>query len=238
MINGLSFDYINRNSRSVYVFLHGWGMNKKSFDNIKNKIVDNSVLTVDLYGFGESDKPKDYFDVYEYAYQIFLLLKNLNINSVILVGHSFGGRLAIILSGVFCIDIDRCYLCASAGVKCVTYIEKIKIIKFKIYKKLVYLNLINKNVLKNFGSTDYKNADGVMKSVFVKVVNQDLLYLAKFISCKTIIVWDKKDKETPYSICKKLHSEIKKSEVVLFNNGGHFAIYVNFNKFYRLIIKK
>ena len=104
----LNYNYIDKGSKKTIVFLHGWGLSGEVFDKCVFAMPSVSTITIDLYGFGKSYEPKDYFDTFEYSYQIFLLLKKLNIDNIIIVGHSFGGRLGIILSGFLLYDSWIC----------------------------------------------------------------------------------------------------------------------------------
>lgn len=235
MIKNLAYELKGINE-PVIVLLHGWGMNKSCFDRLVQKIVPNQkILRLDFFGFGESEKPDEFYDTYEYAYQVFLLLSELKINKVILVAHSFGGRVAIILSSIFNINIVSLVLTSSAGINKFSIYKYIKILKYKIIKFFANKKLISNKLLYNCGSKDYKNLKNIDKKIFVKIINQDLKYLLKFIMCKTILVWDKKDKDTPYYICKTLHRNIKNNIVVLYSNGKHFAFMYNINKFSNLI---
>ena len=127
----LNFDYINNGTDKIIVFLHGWGCSKNIWNKIINKLNNVSILNIDLFGFGESDEPRDYFDTYEYSYQIFLLLKKLDIKNIVFVGHSFGGRLAILLSSIFDLSISGCVLTSSAGLN---KFNLVKWVKIKWYK--------------------------------------------------------------------------------------------------------
>ena len=73
----INYYYKNNGSQKTIVFLHGWGLSGNSFGGIINNLPSVSILKIDLYGFGKSQMPKNYFDTYEYSYQIFLLLKKL-----------------------------------------------------------------------------------------------------------------------------------------------------------------
>lgn len=236
-MNKINFDYKKGDKDTVIVFLHGWGIDGSSFNKIVGSLSsDMSILKIDLPGFGLSDEPKEYFDTHEYAYQIFLLLKKLSICNIVLVGHSFGGRLAILLSSIFDINVRALFLTSSAGLNRFNLIRWIKIKKYKILKKLVKCNILNDAVLLKFGSSDYQNANIILKIVLKKVVNQDLSIFIKMIKIKDVyLVWDKGDKETGFWICKKLHRHIKYSKIIIYNSGGHFAAFKNFRKFSRLL---
>ncbi len=229
------YEFNNVGSRVTIVYLHGWGLSGNSFDKILSYIGDVSYVKLDLLGFGRSSEPEEYFDVYEYAYQIFLLLKKLGIKNIVFVGHSFGGRLAIILSSVFDIDVKNMVLTSSAGLIGFNLIRWLKIKIFKFKKSLVNLGILNKKNLIKSGSKDYLNASKIMRKVLVKVVNQDLTFLLKNINVKVYLVWDKKDKETPLWICKKLNKNILNADTIFYKTGGHFVAFKNANKFAKLI---
>ena len=59
--------------------------------------------------------------------------------------------------------------------------------------------------------------------------------MLKNISAEVYLVWDKKDSETPYWICKKIHKLTRQSKIITYYNGGHFAAFNNANKFALLI---
>lgn len=231
-----NYEYNNTGSKITILFLHGWGLSGNSFDKIISNLNSVSYIKLDLCGFGNSDMPKDYFDVYEYAYQIFLLLKKIRVKSVMIVGHSFGGRLAIILSSVFKINIKNLVLTSSAGLIKFDLNKYMKIMVFKLVKILVDFKILPVKILNHFGSRDYKNARGVMQKIFTRTVNQDLSFLLHKINVSTYLVWDKKDKDTPYWICRKLHKCINNSNLIFYNNGGHFVAFCNISKFSNLLI--
>lgn len=236
-MNKLNLDYFEIGEKyPAVLLLHGWGMSKECFKKLVPKIKPNQkIIGLDFFGFGNSSMPPEYFDTYEYAYMVFIFLKRKNIYSNILVGHSFGGRVCIILGSIFDSGCKKILLTSSAGINRFSPLKSIKIINYKIVKKLCSVGFLNAKILKKFGSSDYKNLNEIMQGVFVKVVNQDLKYLLKNISVLTNLVWDKSDKETPYSICKILNKNIDMSNIFIFKNGGHFTFLYNLNKFSNIL---
>ncbi len=225
------------NEKKCIVFLHGWGMNQNCFDKVVSNLGNsNNILSLDFFGFGKSSEGREYFDTYEYAYYVYCLLKKLKMNSVILFGHSFGGRVALLLSSIFDINIEYLVLTSSAGVNYFDFKKEIRILKYKVCKFLVKHKLIRRDVLLKFGSDDYKKCNDISRSIFVKVVNQDLKKHLKKVNSKTLLVWDKKDKITPYKICKVLNKNIVSSQVVLFKSGGHFTFLNNTYKISKLLL--
>ncbi|MBE5735917.1 MAG: alpha/beta hydrolase [Clostridiales bacterium] len=225
----ISYDINDNGSKKLYVLLHGWGMNRRCYNRFTNLIHDSSIA-FDLPGHGDSGDPYDYFDTYEYAYQIFLCLVRFVDREIVLVGHSFGGRLALLLSSVFKINVVGLILTSSAGINKFSITKFIRVRIYKVCKWFVNKNVLSKKVLSNFGSDDYNNANVLLRRILVRVVNQDLRVFLGYIKCRTLLVWDRRDKVTPYWICKKISRCIANSKIVLFARGGHFVFFCNESK--------
>jgi len=235
MIKNLNYELIGQEDPTI-VFLHGWGLSGSSFDGVINRLTRNQkVLKLDFFSFGKSDSAEEWFDTYEYAYHVFLLLNELGISNIKIVGHSFGGRIAMILASIFNISVSAIVLTSSAGINRFNIIKTIKIKYYKFIKFLASKNLISKRRLQKYGSGDYKKLDELNKKVFVKVVNQDLMFLIKNIRCKSYLVWDKKDNITQYWICKKLCKTLINPNKIIFKSGKHFTYLYNIVEFSNIV---
>lgn len=221
-------------SKNFIVFLHGWGADKNSFLWLKNYFEEYSLLFVDFPGFGESAIPEKPYFVSDYVCRLNELLSQFEIENLILVGHSFGGRVAIKYAFYHQNEYNKfnLVLVDSAGIKprrSLSYY--IKVARFKRVKKLASKSKKYEVKLKEFGSADYKNVTGVMRQTFINVVNEDLASYAKHILCKTIIVWGSKDNDTKLYMAKTLKRLIKNSELYILNNAGHFSFLDNPQEF-------
>ena len=77
--------------------------------------------------------------------------------------------------------------------------------------------------LKNkFGSSDYKNARGVLRDTLVKSVNEDLSDEIQNIKVKSLIIWGDKDTSTPIDDAYYFKDNIIDSELHIINGAGHF----------------
>lgn len=221
-------------SKNFIVFLHGWGADLNSFLWLKEYFEDYSLLFVDFPGFGKSPEPSIPFTVLNFTTELKNLLNNFEINELILVGHSFGGRVAIKFSFLFQDNYKNFKLCLidSAGIKPRRNLKYyIRVARFKMLKKKAMKNQKLHSKLDTFGSSDYKKLSLIMKQTFVRVVNEDLSSNAKFIKCKTIIVWGNKDKETKLYMAKKLSKLISNSKLYILKNAGHFSFLDNKQEF-------
>lgn len=214
------------NSKNYIVFLHGWGADKSSFLFTKNYFDDYTLIYVDFPGFGESTEPEKPWSVFDYTQELKTLLDGFDIEKLMLVGHSFGGRVAIKYSFLYQHDYNDFKLCLvdSAGLKPRRgLIYYWKIYKFKLLKKIANKFKFCEKTLSKFGSSDYKVLSFTMKETFKKVVNEDLSYDARYISKPTIIFWGSKDKDTKLYMAKRLNKLVIGSKLFIAHNAGHFS---------------
>lgn len=211
------------------LFLHGWGCDKdffKTADNLKGF----TVTRVDFYGFGETPAPSYPINLDDYVSGVEEIMRFYNMEDVVVIGHSFGGRVAIKLaknsrvSGLVLVD--------SAGLK-----PKRKLgyyLKVGLYKLTKFFH-IHPQRMKSFGSEDYKKLMGSMKRTFINVVNEDLTKETKEITLPTMLIWGDKDLETPIEMLHRMEKNIKNSTTVLFEGSGHFCFLENPKRFYSLV---
>lgn len=211
------------------VFLHGWGASASAFLFVAKKVaLDYRVTLLDFAGFGDSDEPNFAYDVGDYANDVLCLLDELNIKRCTLVGHSFGGRVAIELASKHKKVVERLVLVDSAGMKPrrkPSYY--FRVILHKIRKKLGLKGLS--------GSKDYQVLSPLMRQTFVKVVNYYQDGLLKDIVCPTAVFWGKDDKETPIYMFKRIVKGIRGAQGFLLD-GGHFAYVDDMNRFMLILL--
>ena len=194
-----------------------------------------SILQIDFSGFGKSPEPDKNYTIYDYANEVIEVLDYYKIDTFSVVGHSFGGRVALILNTKRA--VQNIVLVDSAGLKYKNnLLTKLKIINYKIVKNLVRIKFLNESSLKKYGSEDYKNLSNNMKQVFCNVVNENLKDFACKVFCPTLIVWGDKDKTTPLYMAKNFKKYIKNSKIAVLK-GGHFAYLENLFEFNNLLLE-
>lgn len=210
------YKFIGKKEGCVNLFLHGWGSEGIHFSNIINADKSNRWLIVDFPPFGKSGKIKGW-SVYTYANMIENLLNYLNVEECNIIGHSFGGRIGIILASSNNFRYKKLILIDSAGLKPKRKIGyHLKIWRYKLAKKL------GKDV-SSFGSKDYLGLDKDMREIFISVVNTYLDQDCKKITIPTLIVWGENDIETPLYMAYRFRKLIDNSKLVILKNAGHFC---------------
>lgn len=198
------------------IFMHGWGGNKDSLACLIEKLSTRyCCISVDFYGFGDTPMPNRVLKLSDYTDSIRELCLHYHTGQVILVGHSFGGRVAIDYASKYA-NVDKIILIDSAGMKPrFSLIKKSKIVKYKLCKKL---NIKQKTV----GSKDYRELNNLMRGTFVNIVNTFQEKQLNKIYAKTLIIWGRKDKDTPLYMAKRFNKKLLNSELHVYD-GGHFC---------------
>ena len=85
------------------------------------------------------------------------------------------------------------------------------------------------------GSADYQQLSGVMRQVFVRVVNQDLTpYLPK-IQAPSLLIYGADDQDTPVRYGKIMEKKIPNAGLVVLENAGHFSYLDQFPRYISIV---
>ena len=224
----INYKEIGSKNQNSIIYLHGWGQNIAMMEPIAKPFYNtHHILIIDLPGFGLSEEPKTSWDLSNFVEMIHSLVVKLELKKITIVGHSFGGKLAILYALKY--PVDKLVLLASP------YKKKYKELtsKQKILKKLKKVPGINKlaDIAKNhIGSRDYKNATPTMRDILVKHVNTDLTEKVKKIKCSTLIIWGTNDEEAPYEDGQELEKLIPDSGLVTYDGCSHYAYLERLNQ--------
>lgn len=219
--------YTKEGDGNVVLFLHGWGATGDIWKNQQKALAKRfCVVCVDFFGFGQSPPPNMTVGVAFYAQKTAELLDHLNVEKVSVVAHSFGGRVAILLANLIPEKVTKLVLVDSAGLRRFSLKKCLLISLYKTVKRLVKIGLFSAEILKRFGSCDYKALTSEMRGTFRAVTQQDLSFFLPLIACPTLLIWGRNDKETPLWIARKMNRKIRGSALV-FIGFGHFGAYEN-----------
>ena len=226
-IQNLDINYIQYGEGRDILLLHGWGQNiemmKPLGDNFANKF---RITILDLPGFGLSEEPHNPWTIDDYSLLLENFVKQVGIKRPIVIGHSFGGRVAIRFSARN--PIEKLVL---FGSPCIRIQEELSL-KVKILKKLKTLpgmNAIGEYMKQFIGSRDYKAASPIMRQTLVEVVNEDLSKYAREIEEPTLLIWGEYDEEAPVSDAKELEKIMLDAALIILP-GTHYAYLENLPK--------
>ncbi len=231
-IKGLKTNYEIWGEGKELVMLHGWGANTNSFKPLVDYFSKFfKVILFDFPGFGKTSVPRDVWGIEDYSAFTVEFLEKLEVKNPILLGHSFGGRVIIHMLGNKKIHAQKVILVDSAGIKPKRSLYYyLKVYSFKFVKNVLQIPMWRektKALLQRsrefFGSRDYKNADGILRSIMVKVVNEDLKRFLPHIEVPTLLIWGEMDESTPLRDGKFMEKRIPDAGLVVLKGAGHFS---------------
>ncbi len=209
----VSYDVVNPEKSKTMIFLHGWGSSKELMKGAFGETMDAfRHIYIDLPGFGNSTCSRALVTE-DYANIIELFLAQINANQDhIVLGHSFGGKVGLLLNPQILI------LVGSAGIPVPKPFKvKAKIALFKMLKSVGLTQLRSR-----FVAEDAKQLSEIMYQTFKNVVNEDMTSEFKEYSGKALLCWGKDDTATPLWTAEKMNELIADSRLVVFEGDHYF----------------
>ncbi|MFA7170159.1 MAG: alpha/beta hydrolase [Candidatus Paceibacterota bacterium] len=244
----------------------------KTAEEILKGDSDFKFYIPDLPGFRKSDEPEENWNIDDYVEFVkdfvknvaqretgFQLVKNIiegaiqnngkafsqNNKKIILLGHSFGGRIAIKYAVKYPEDIERLVLTGAAGIKhpltekqqFFFYLSKIGKNIFRVLllqslekyaKKFLYVIVREK---------DYAGASLRMKEVMKNAIAEDLTPFLGKIHISTLLIWGENDNSTPLADGELMHNMIEGSDFFIIKDTNHSAVYNEAEEFSRIFVE-
>lgn len=214
------------------IILHGWQSSKEKWQKVKENIESDEieVIVPDIPGFKPETELQKSWNLDDYVEW----LKDFSQDKekFFLLGHSFGGRVAIKFASIYPQKLFGLILVAAAGIKKepsvpgkvlgwgTKMVRTLKIEEmpqtrgfWQVFKKLFYRYILRK--------TDYLEASGFLKETIKNILEEDLTPLLKEIKVPVLILWGENDKITPVSDAKLMAEKIKDSNLEILENIGH-----------------
>lgn len=223
---------------SPLILMHGWGCNHSTVRSIAATAAQtHTVYNIDFPGFGNSEEPPEVWGVENYTRLVEELIRKEKLINPVLIGHSFGGRVAILLASRNA--VDKVVLVDAAGIKPKRSLKYyLKVYSFKAGKKFWQLMLGKEKAQEKIdrirakrGSSDYADASPMMRAILSKVVNEDLTDVLHLIKCPTLLIWGENDTATPLSDAKLMNKLIPDAGLVSFPRCGHYSFLDNPGQF-------
>ena len=185
--------------------LHGWGRRGSDFAPALGEM---DAIAVDLPGFGASPPPRSAMGAAGYADAIGPVLELFD-SPPVAVGHSFGGRVAVVRQSRF-----RSF----AGLVLVgapllrSEPRRKPPLAYRAVAALRRLGLASDESLerlrRRYGSADYVAAQGVMREVMVRVVNESYQAELGRLDVPVCLLWGREDGEVPLGVAERVREVI------------------------------
>ena len=220
------------------ILMHGWGCDHTTVRSIAaTAALTHRVYNIDFPGFGESPEPCEVWGVGRYTELVEAFARQEGLESPVLVGHSFGGRVAILMASRT--PVSKVVLVDAAGIKPRrSPLYYYRVYSFKAAKALARLVFGRERAEKRVeamrarrGSSDYAQASPRMRAIMSRVVNRDLTDRLPLIKAPTLLIWGENDTATPVADARKMARLIPDAGLVSFADCGHYSFLDNPGRF-------
>ena len=213
------------------LILHGWGSCAKNWSRVKELLENQGykIYLPDLPGFGQNSSLLKPWSLDDYVEWVKEYSEKQNLSQFFLLGHSFGGRVAIKFAIKYPKKLLGLILVSAGGAESSETLKNLekRVLKsfsslmkkfcflpgYQFFRKFFYKFVIRK--------TDYLKAKGTLKETFKKVIQENLIPYLNEIKTDTLIIWGKKDKLLPVREGILMHRKIANSKIEILENIHH-----------------
>ena len=189
------------------VWLHGWARRAEDFTLAARELAEHDVASValDLPGFGASPLPTVAGGARHYASLLTPTMRQLALEPVVLVGHSFGGTVATVLAAEHP-ELVRAVVLTGAPV-----LRRSSAARSPLaYRRVRWLHrhgLLSDQRLEaarqRYGSSDYRRAHGMLREVLVASVNESYEDELRNLRAPVTFLWGEGDLEVPLDVAQR-----------------------------------
>lgn len=209
------------------VILHGWNSSREKWQEVKQNIEKEGikVFVPDLPGFKEETRVKKPWTLDDYVDWVKSYIGQRVPPPFFIMGHSFGGAVAIKYASQYEDDLSGLILVSAAAFrwkgKKVFYWDKVAnflnrfsfLPGYESIRKFFYCHILKR--------PDYILAKGPLRETFKNVITQDLTHLLPEIEILTLLIWGKEDRLTLLEEGRIINSNLKNSRIKEIDGVGH-----------------
>lgn len=215
------------------LMLHGWGASAELMLPLAQKLIGHGfqIYAPDLPGFGESEAPPQAWSVFDYAQWVITYMDAHQLERTYLFGHSFGGRLGLILGAEHPQRLYKMALANSAGiVHPAPLARRLRQGTYRALRRTLenagarsFAKRLRAAYNARYGSADFNATSGVMRDSFIRIINQDLRSYAQRVQVSTLLFWGDQDEDTPLADGRLLEQLIPDAGLVVYPGAGHYS---------------
>jgi len=207
--------------------LHGWARSHRDFDGVLSPLhlPPLNAIALDLPGFGVSPPPPAAWGAEDYARLVAEVLPEMEL-PVVVLGHSFGGRVALHLAS------QRPEAVRALVLTGVPFLHPIgrkatPALAFRMLRRLGGWGIISPDRMETarqrYGSSDYKASQGIMRQVHVRAVNESDEQQFSAVHCPVHLVWGGDDTAAPPEVAERASSMLAHSDLDIHAGVGHMT---------------
>ncbi|MBI4130136.1 alpha/beta hydrolase [Candidatus Roizmanbacteria bacterium] len=228
------------------LILHGWKLSGSRFEPLVQELKKKNlrVFAPDMPGFGKGKKLERPYALSDYVAFVHEYIQQHKLKKPVIIGHSFGGRVSIILAAEYPELIEKLVLTGVPGVLLVSRakllfflgLAKMGGLVFRLPVLSQFESLARKVLYRVARASDYQTSSGNLRETFKKIIAEDLVVPMRKISCPVLLLWGKDDRNSPEEIAKKMRKFIPKVKLDIVEGEAHGFPFENPKEFSARVI--
>ncbi|MDM5190536.1 alpha/beta hydrolase [Bacillus sp. DX4.1] len=236
------YEHSNKKERPTFVLIHGFLSSSFSYRHLIPLLTkEGTVIALDLPPFGKSDKSNHFtYSYHNLATIIINLIEYLQLQNIVLVGHSMGGQVSLYVSRLRPDLITKTILLCSSS-----YLTRANLpliyssylpffhlyVKNWIIRRGIVHNLMNvvhdhslidDEMMEGYAAPFYDNRIFPALTRMIRDREGDLSSAElREIETPTLLIWGEKDRVVPVHVGRRLHEDLPNSYFISYENTGH-----------------
>jgi pimeloyl-ACP methyl ester carboxylesterase len=229
-LDGAVFGTTTGEGAPSVLLLHGWRRTHEDFDRVADALESRGVSSValDLPGFGATPAPAAGMGARGYAAQLAGLVESLASSGEppVLVGHSFGGRVATCLAASSPSAVAGVVLSGVPLVRASMPRGRASL-RYRAVRAAARFGLLSESRLeaarRRYGSADYRAATGVVRDVLVATVGESYEAELAALRCPVALVWGADDTTAPLAVAVAAQRLVPAATLEVLDGVGHLV---------------
>lgn len=215
ILDKIMINFIDYDEGKPIVFLHDWNQNLETMDYLGQGLENYRKILLDFPGFGDSEEPYMPYSLDNYVSILRRLLLELNVENPIIVGNSFGAKVAIKYASKY--DVEKLVLLLNP------YWDNRGDLKDKELTLPIYppFNSYSRRMAEKPARKDIGH---IMRVTQTKVNEESVLEDAKMVSAPTLLIWEDDDKKEVLETVKELESSLQNVSMSMFAKSKDYYL--------------
>lgn len=213
------------------VILHGWNLSKATFFPLTDAFTKAGfrVHSLDFPGFGKEKAPDRPWHIVDYAEFLKRYFDTHHMRKAVVVGHSFGGRVALKFVQLYPSFVSHVVLSGTPGFSPVLkrkmlfffIMAKIGAVIFSIPPLSLFKEWARRFLYDASGSREFFKAEGSMRQTFKNIVVDDLLLPMQSVTVPCLLLWGEFDVMVPLSIMHRMAEVMPTAKINVIPEADH-----------------